>query len=167
MKNKGFTIVELLASFTLASIIIIILFQLIINLKELYMSSGIKTELLNKQYILTNKIYTDLLEKKLNSISKCEEARQNCINLTFSDGVTKEFYVDLNNEILYYGDYAAKVNNNSTFGTITISCDTITVSKKILTIKIPINNQSFANDDFGINIVYPFDTNDVRDTYNE
>ena len=46
MKNKGFTVVEMLSAFTLSSIIIIILFQLIINLKELYMSSGIKTELL-------------------------------------------------------------------------------------------------------------------------
>lgn len=164
--NKGFTLVELLVSFTLSMILVIIMFQLIINLKELYMSSGIKTDLLNKQYLMTNKIYTDLLEKKIVAISKCEEEKLNCIDLTFSDGEIKQFYVDLDNDILNYDNYIIKINNNSTFGTITISCDTITETKKILTIKVPINNPSFKKDDFGINIVYPFNSNEVTDTYN-
>ena len=60
--NKGFTLVEMLVSFSLSMILIIILFQLIINLKDVYMTSGIKTELLNKQYLMTTKIYDDRVE---------------------------------------------------------------------------------------------------------
>ena len=68
--NKGFTLVEMLVSFTLSMILVIILFQLIINLKDIYMSSGMKTELIKKQYLMTNKIYTDLKKKKSNQNRK-------------------------------------------------------------------------------------------------
>lgn len=164
--NKGFTLVELLVSFTLSMILIIIMFQLIINLKDVYMTSGIKTEMINKQYLMTNKIYKDLTEKKLTGISKCESG-QNCINLSFSTGETKTFTVDLTNNTLNYDNYVVKTNNTSTIGTIIISSNTITETKKILTIKVPITNSNFKNDDFGINIVYPFNSNEVIDTYNE
>lgn len=165
--NKGFTLVEMLVSFTLAMILVIIMFQLIINLKDVYMTSGIKTEMINKQYLMTNKIYKDLTEKKLSMVSRCEENQANCINLTYTTGETKTFYVDLTNNTLNYDNYVLKVNNNSNIGAITINCNVITETKKILTIKVPITNSNFKNDDFGINIVYPFNTNEVVDTYNE
>ncbi len=165
--NKAFTLVEMLVSFTLSMILIIILFQLIINLKDVYMTSGIKTEMINKQYLMTNKIYKDLTEKKLTAISKCGQEQQNCINLSFSTGETKIFSVDVTNNTLNYDNYIIKTNSSSTLGAITISCNTITETKKILTIKVPITNSSFKDTDFGINIVYPFNTTEVTDTYNE
>ena len=165
--NKAFTLVEMLVSFTLSMILVIIMFQLIINLKDVYMTSGIKTEMINKQYLMTNKIYKDLTEKKLTGISKCENDQQNCINISFSTGETKTFSVDLVNNTLNYDNYVQKVTNNSTIGTITINCNAITETKKILTIKVPITNSNFKDTDFGINIVYPFNTVEVTDTYNE
>ena len=76
--NKGFTLVEMLVSFTLSMILIIILFQLIINLKDVYMSSGLKTELLNKQNLMENKIYNDLLNRQVTSIDNCNQNRKLC-----------------------------------------------------------------------------------------
>ena len=163
-KNKGFTLVEMLVSFTLSMILIIIMFQLIINLKDVYMTSGIKTEMINKQYLMINKIYKDLTEKKLTAISNCEE--QNCINLTYSTGETKKFNVDISSNTLNYDNYILKVNSASTIGTTIISSNVITETKKILTINVPITNPSFKNENFGINIVYPFNTTEVTDTYN-
>lgn len=165
--NKAFTLVELLVSFTLSMILVIIMFQLIINLKDVYMTSGIKTEMINKQYLMINKIYKDLTETKLTAISKCGQEQTDCIKLSFSTGETKTFYVDITNNILNYDNYILKVNNTSTIGAITINSDTITETRKILTIKVPITNSNFKDTDFGINIVYPFNTTEVVDTYTE
>ena len=50
--NKGITIVELVVSISILSIVVLFLFQLILSLKEVYTSSGVKTEMLNKQAII-------------------------------------------------------------------------------------------------------------------
>ena len=60
--KKGFTVVELIVSFSLVMVIVIFLFQIIISLKNLSTNSGVKTELLNKQSLISNEI-----NKKLNN----------------------------------------------------------------------------------------------------
>ena len=90
--NKGFTIIELLVSFVLSMIIITIMFQLILNLKDVFQTSSIKTDMLNKQNLMINKIYSDLLEKKLMIINQCG---LDCISFTFTDGTTKELYANI------------------------------------------------------------------------
>lgn len=65
MKNqKGFTLVELIASFTLALVIMFFLFQIVITVKELYVSSGLKTEMLIRQANLERQIGLDFKQKK-------------------------------------------------------------------------------------------------------
>lgn len=160
--NKGFTLVELLVSFTLSMVLIIIMFQLIINLKELYQLSGARTQLLNRQYLMTNKIYSDLLEKKLVMITSCEENYNECINLTLSDGSTKQFYIDENNKIISYDNYAIQLDSNAYFSNIDINNNT---AYNILTIKVPIYNQLFNDYNFGINIVYTYNPYEVTDNY--
>ena len=164
MKNKGFTIVEMLSAFILSSIIIIILFELIINLKEIYQSSGIKTELLNKQYLMTNKIYKDLNEKNVLNISPCE-GENKCISFTYSDGTIKNLEIDETNKTIAYDNYIIKLNNATNFGDITI--DTApTNESKILNIKVPIYNNIIKDTDFGIHIVYKYDTQYTVNTTN-
>lgn len=166
--NKGFTLVELLVSFTLSMILVIIMFQLIINLKEIYQMSGIKTELLNKQYLMTNKIYTDLTEKNLIQISKCDTEIQNCISLTFSNGDIKNFYADSTNGIISYDDYTIKLSNNSYISEVSINVEgsiNEEGSNRILTIKVPVYNDLFKDENLGINIVYTYNDSDIINTY--
>ena len=59
--NKGITIVELVVSISILSIVVLFLFQLILSLKEVYTSSGVKTEMLNKQAIINREINEDLI----------------------------------------------------------------------------------------------------------
>ena len=40
MNNKGFTVVELLASFTLTMIIVVFLFEIVLELKDVYSSDS-------------------------------------------------------------------------------------------------------------------------------
>lgn len=162
--NKAFTLVEMLVSFTLAMILVIIMFQLIINLKELYMSSGIKTELLNKQYLMTNKIYTDLNEKKAIYIENCDNPLI-CIQFTFQDGTVKRLQVDETNKTITYDDYTIKLSNESYFKTMDISTYSSATNNKIFNVNIPIYNDLFKNTDFGINIVYPYNDTEVANNY--
>jgi len=162
--NKGFTLVELLVSFTLSMILVIIMFQLIINLKDVYMMSGIKTEMINKQYLMTNKIYKDLIEKKVIKIENCNNPLV-CIEFTFQDGSTKKLEVDEMNKTLSYDNYIIKQNNESYFGTININTFYSQSNKKIFNANIPIYNDSFKNTDFGINIVYPYNDQEITNNY--
>ena len=63
--NKGFTTVELLVSFTLTAVIVFFLFEILFILKDLYVDTGIKTKLLTKQAVLTEKINDDVASKNL------------------------------------------------------------------------------------------------------
>ncbi len=165
MKNKGFTVVEMLSAFTLSSIIIIILFQLIINLKEIYSSSGIKTELLNKQYLMTNKIYSDLNEKQIVSIDSCINMEK-CISFTYSDGIVKNLEIDEENKTIKYDNYIVKLNSYTNFGNIIIDFDGTSEQNKIVNINVPIYNDQIKDTNFGINIVYPYNNQTVANNTN-
>ena len=164
MKNKkGFTLVEMLVSFTLSMILIIILFQLIINLKEIYLVSGVKTHLLNKQYLITNKIYKDLNEKVVTEIIPCNTGTM-CVEFVFSDNTSKILEMNSTYGTLKYDDYTITLDPNSTFGVAQVNTAATLLDKRILTINVEIKNKLFKDTDFGISIVYPYYTEDVMNT---
>ena len=49
MNNKGFTVVELITTFAVASAIALVLFNIVLIIKNLYSNSNIKTNLLINQ----------------------------------------------------------------------------------------------------------------------
>lgn len=159
MNNKGFTIVEMLSAFILSSIIIIIMFQLIINLKEVYQSSGTKTDMLNKKNIMLDKIYTDLNEKKLVNLSTCGE---NCIDLTYATGTTKRLSLNISNQTVTYDNYTAKINNGYELEDMQIELPIANelVLNKLIKIYIPITNSS--NEDYSMNIIYTYKNGEVN-----
>lgn len=164
MKNKkGFTLVEMLVSFTLSMILIIILFQLIINLKEIYLVSGVKTHLLNKQYLITNKIYKDLNEKTVTEINTCNTGTM-CVEFAFSDGTSKSIEMNSTTGTLKYDDYTITLDPNSTFGLAEVNTVETLLDKRILTVNVEITNKLFKNTDFGISIVYPYNSEEVTNT---
>ena len=158
--NKGFTLVELIASFALALTMMFFLFQIVITVRDLYVSSGVKTELLIRQSNLLKKIGTELNEKALTAVTSCGD---DCYQFTYADGVTKELSVNRSTNVVSYDDYQIKVGEGSTIGDYVISTQTIdgvAVGKKnsILTIQIPITNKVNLGRDFGINLVYQYDS---------
>lgn len=164
MNNKGFTLVELLVSFVLSMVLVIIMFELIIKLKELYVTSAIKTEMINKQNLMVNKIYTDINEKKLKAINSCGT---NCINFIYSDNSTKMLYIDTAQGIINYDNYTIKLNNGSVLSSVTIRTISSIGPKvdKIFIIDIPIENPLFKNENFGLNIVYPYNSAEMTSDF--
>lgn len=179
-KNKGFSIIELIVSFALTMIIVVILFEIIISLKNVYENSVTKSALVSRQNILTDYIYSDLNDYGLSSISACGD---NCLQFVYKNGDMKnlswEYEYDETSQTqsfqkIKYGDYAIDLIPNSKFD-LSLSANSTHVFKGVnvctsiksypsnlvyfLNIKLPIYNTKFENQDFGLNILYTFTYN--------
>lgn len=64
MNNKGFTVVELIASFALTMIISVFLFEVLIEVKDIFVETSIKSNIIEKVGIISKNI-------KLNVPKKC------------------------------------------------------------------------------------------------
>ena len=160
MNKKGFTTVELVVSFTLVSIIVFFLLEIIFVLKDLYVSSGIKTKLLTKQAVLSENLNDDFTSLQLIYASKCSEADANydkevCINFGFKN-VQKQLIVDRENNSITWGNLKTVLINGSEIGNIKISKETLvnvndaTTLNGILSIDIPIYHKLVEKENFGI-----------------
>ena len=162
--KKGFTVVELIASFTLAIIIAVLMFQVVLVLKGTFTNSGLKTQLLNKQALVSDYIYKRINEKGISTLSKCGNK---CLRFTYLDNTTSDLVFEDNK--LAFEDYKFSLDNNSSFGPITVEVEKVSVVSlgnldSILQIKLPIYNPTFENQDFGINIVYQFSSSSANIT---
>lgn len=164
--NKGVTVVELVVSMTILIVIATFLFQMIISLKEIYNSSGIKTELLNKQAIMSKMINEDFKEKGIEMALRCSDS-EDCLSLYFKDGTNKTLKLMKKTEsepaYFIYGDYKTELSQGTDFGNYNIETTTVfsnsgLTNDSILTINIPIKNNLLKNQDFGINIVYQYNS---------
>lgn len=170
--NKGFTTVELLVSFTLTAVIVFFLFEILFILKDLYVDTGIKTKLLTKQAVLTEKINDDVASKNLLYATKCTEA-DICIEFGFFDediesGVNrKRLLIDRDAKNIKYGNISTNLVSGSEFGNIEVSYEKVisttndNIFDSILTISVPIYHRLVEKEDFGFNVNYQYNSNVV------
>lgn len=172
--NKGFSVVELIVSFTLTMVIVVILFEIIIALKNIYENSVTKSALVSKQNNLINYIYSDINDYSLSMVGTCGN---NCVQFTYENGNIKNLsweyeYDDASNKQSFqkikYGDYTTELIANSKFdlslnasmGDITFKGAKVCYDNEdgvgYLSIKIPIYTNKFENEDFGLNIFHVF-----------
>jgi len=168
--NKGFSILELIVSFSLTMIIVVVLFEIIIYMKELYEKSITQTELINRQNLITDYIYTDLTENTPLEIFVCGN---NCIGFTYLNGETKQLKWDESLNTLGYGSYTMSLIKNTVFNsTFTLNSSNgyelrgakvcyNTTSNSLdpnayVSIKIPLSNVLFEDEDFGVKILYTY-----------
>ena len=160
--KKGFTTVELIVSISLCTIIVFFLIELIFIIKDIYSDSGIKTKLLAKQALLSEKINHDFRTKKLTIATSCGN---NCVEFLFNDGTQKQLKYRRDEEEIIYGNFKEELVDGSSFGDVIIRSESLADSNDtkelngILTIHIPIYNKYFEKEDFGITVVYQFNSN--------
>ena len=68
MNNKGFTVVELIASFALTMVIAVLLFEVLIEVKDVFADTNIKTAIQQKSSIISKNI-ENLLNPNSNNIN--------------------------------------------------------------------------------------------------
>lgn len=164
MNKKGFTLVEVLVSFTLISVISIFLFQLVFMLRNIYIDKSIKTELALSQANISNVINKELYNAIENSNLKTIKINSdNSITFFLKDNSAKNLSVDLNAKQVSYGNYTenylSKINLSNLeydfFSDNTLQNDTL------FYIKISALYPSLE-EDYGFNVVLRFDSSNVN-----
>ena len=161
MKNeKGFTIIELITSFVLVSLIVTLLFEVLFIIKNLYSDSGVKTELLIKQALISEKINDEFNSKNIMVARKCGDT---CVEFKFTDGSSSKLTFNRETNTFSYGNYKTKLIEGSEYGNIDIKTETVLdmpigFNDSLIQIKIPIYHKLIKHEDFGINILYQYDS---------
>lgn len=81
MKNKGFTVVELIASFALTMIISVFLFEVLLEVKEVFVETTIKTTIQQKIGIISKNIKKNLPTTQITCSSNSCTAGSNIITV--------------------------------------------------------------------------------------
>lgn len=148
MNKKGFTLIELITTFALASVILILLINVIVLIKNVYTKSNTKTELLINQANLSNSLNSKLKKDNIKSYESCTDGNF-CYEFTLSDDSVVR--LEVFNTKIKFGNFVYTLVDDTTIETPSLIDD-----KEFLVIKIPIKNKLFVNRNFGINLVYVY-----------
>ncbi len=149
MNNKGFSLIEIMSTFLLLSVILVLLVELLLSLKSMYKEGDLKTTLYINQANMEKQIYSDIFNNRNISLASCGI---NCVTIT-TDNTTKQLKI-INNSITY-DNYAMKLTSGSKIGELTYDTTTQIVNGKpinLYKIDIPVTNK-LVSGDFGIHII--------------
>ena len=117
--NKGFTIIELIASFVFTSILAISLFAVVLNYRDKEMDTSISARLQAFKSNFVIDVKQDFQKKGLESIEYCSnperpsERLPRCVNIKFSDGDTKKLSVKKTTRVERLLNYDGSYSNFS------------------------------------------------------
>ena len=163
MNKKGFTLIELITTFGLASVLIILLINIVLVIKNLYSENDIKSKLTieksNLLHLINKKFDTDFLDSYL----PCED-EDFCYNFYFVDGSASKLVVS--NNSITFDNYTYKATKgikieNPTLELIDAEVSNEEINNSFLVIKIPIKHKMYPNEDFGIKLVYTYNSNKI------
>lgn len=161
MKNKGFTTVELITSFTLASVIMLILFNVILIMKDNLSKVKAVTSTLVEKDNLSYNINKRLKEKEISSITTCEDGDR-CFLFTYSDDTSDKLIYSSIDKTITFNNYTFSITDdmNVESPTVTEHYDIMssTTYNGYFIINIPI---TVDNKDYSIKINKHFNTNSV------
>lgn len=78
MNNKGFTVIELLASFSLTMLIVVFLFQIVLDLKDVFVNDSLKTQIINRNALIATSLSNKLDKDGVYGIS-CDSNLKRCV----------------------------------------------------------------------------------------
>ena len=163
MNKKGFTVVEFIVSFCLASTISFLLFEIIINFKDLYIKGNIETAFETKKSNILKLVNNDLRMKDVYEVKSCGE---DCIEFLFSNNISKKLKIE--NNVISYDNYSIKMISGTTIGKIETSNLHSTTSdnqiNSIFSVNIPIKNK-LSDEKFDINFIYLYNDSSTTVTY--
>lgn len=163
MNNKGLTLIELITTFALSAVIVVLLINVILVIKNVYSKSNIKSQLYINQTNLSNALNSKISFDNLDSYTKCEDT-EFCYIFNFVDANSIKLTVTDNQ--IKFGDYVYKLDEktkveNPSFEKEYVEITDTTVNNSFIVIKIPITCELYPNIDFGINLVYPYNANKI------
>ncbi len=123
LNNKGFTVIEIIMSFSFILVISISLFEIALNYTFKQQLESSRRDLITLKNLVVNDIQKDIIEKQLVSIS---DVNNNSVVFTFLDRTTKVLTVEtigdsVHPKALIYGNviYEFKESDIISIGTMT------------------------------------------------
>lgn len=161
MKNRGFTTIELITSFSVALTILIILFNVVLLIKDYYEDVNLKTKILINKDNLSYAINNKLKNNEIKSVTTCLDT-DNCFLFTYTDDTTSKLIYDKVNKVITFNNYTFEINDNINVSDIIIKEDYTKTSNEIyngyFVIYIPITSN---NIDYSIRVMYQFNTENL------
>ncbi len=111
MSKKGFTVIEILASFSIALTILIVLFNIVIIMKDNLSSVNVKTNLLVEKDNLSYNINKKLREKELASLTTCNEGDK-CFLFTYSDDSSDKLVYSNADKTITFNNYTFEITDD-------------------------------------------------------
>ena len=161
MNNKGLTLIELITTFALSAVIIVLLINVVVSIRNVYSKVSIKSDLYITQSNLSNALNSKLHDNKLDTYNTCTDSAF-CYNFTLVNGETLKLVVEENK--ITVGDKVYKLTGKTKVVDPSLIPGYIELNEEysgndILVLKIPIKNELYPNIDFGINLVYLYNIN--------
>ena len=163
MKNKGFTVVEILTTFVLITIIAALLITISTSLSKIYNTTSVKTELYYTQSVLSNELNRAFLVNGIIRVNKCGDR---CLMLTHSNYDTTT--IEIEDKLIHIGDKAYEITKNSVIGDVKFDLIYSPLEHNykpdtILNVVIPITYKNIEGD-YGVNLVFQFNRSLVQVT---
>lgn len=160
--QKGFTIIELITSFSLTMVVLVFLFNIVVIMKETYVTNSTKSELIVKQSLLSTALNEDLYSSGTSLYTAtCGTGYDKCYSIGFNDGTTTKLSISTSNNKIKYGDViydGDDFNVNSASVCKTAYTSTTRNLNSYLQIKIDIDSNLIEDYDFGINVIHLYDS---------
>lgn len=160
MNKKGFTLIELITTFALSTVIIIILLNIISIIKNIYVQNNIKSTLALEQSNLS-KLMNETFNNKLQYYIACSDSEY-CYTFSFKNGESIKLIVEENR--IRFKEYTYKLDKNTKVVNPTLKREYVDIEDatnedNFLVINIPIINKLYPKLNFGIDLVYFNDSN--------
>ncbi len=150
MKKNGFTVVELVAAFALTMIISIFLFEVLIDVKDIFIETSIKTNIEERLSIISKNIKYNVPEKGISSVT-CDA--KSC-TIT-KDGTSKIITIE-NDEVIIAGQHF-KMPEDVTIKAKTINNKCVD-SDCYINVKMTLTNENLSSD-YEYNVLYYYTKN--------
>ena len=112
MNKKGFTLVELVTTFALSTVIIIILINIVLVIKDMYTNYELKSKLIIEQGNLSSLINKKFYNSVLDTYEPCSDSSF-CYKFKFTDGTESTLLVTENT--IRFDSYLYTLNNSFDF----------------------------------------------------
>jgi len=153
MNNKGLTLVELITTFALTAVIVVLLINIVVVIKNVYSKTNIKTELYINQSNLSNVLNSKINDNNLVSYEICADNNYLlCVDFVLKE---EEIRLSVTEKEIKFGEYVYKLKDKTKVDNPSLN----NTDNDILVINIPIINELYPNIDFGVNLVYLYNIN--------
>ena len=109
MKNKGFTLIELIVSFALITVISVSLFKTVLSVQQRQSQNIAINKFKAFQLLLNTEIENDFLKEEIESVDECGT---NCYDIEYKNKGVKRLSIDIIDNVITYGSFREHLPDN-------------------------------------------------------